>query len=633
MQWQSRLGDTYLILVSGAWDSGLFQLDITGGGPSAVPFQCEPCEVNCPPGSTPEGEPDCGPDYVDMTNGGCDFTPQIFGTVSIGETVCGTSGTFQSGGYDWRDTDWYTLHLTETKIITVTGKAEFPLFISILGGTCSNQRTFASEAEEPCSLLTMTSVLVPGDYWVYVTTQRYNGIDPGSSYFFTVSASDYVCPTDVNIGYLNAVVPYQDINTTCGKVNKFHGGTCMSPYDTGPDMIYQFEVTAPILLNISLTPDSTTSGILLDSSCPPNPTTCIAMATSSSVVPIGFVVFLQTGTYYIMVDNSPDPPCTDYTLDITRLPISNIVLDPAAINGNVSPGGQDNAVLTVANAGDAQLDFHATTFISPPAISASLAADHQPNPMVERSSDSRNIEKPASNETPVAPDRNIILQGGDNIAAATQIPSLPYNDIGSTVGYTNDYDEVCPYDGGSAPDVVYAYTAAADAFVNVSLCNVGTNFDTKLYVYDNVYTPGTPYACNDDGCSGYRSKIDNLAVVSGHTYYIIVDGYGVNAGDYELTVEPAAPPPGCPDRALLAQNPTLVTENWSFRVADIDRSLTAFENIGVYGNITEIHFWGDDAYSNGYWWQDCDQVTRSLPHRILFRLWRRTGCGLSTSGC
>jgi hypothetical protein len=234
VQWQTRDGDTYLILVSSSAAPGLFQLDITSGGPSATPFQCEPCEVYCPPGSTPEGEPDCGPDYVDMTNGGCDHNPQIFGTVSIGETVCGTSGTFQSGGYDWRDTDWYTLHLSETKIITVTGKAEFPVFMSILGGSCSNQRTFASEAEEPCSMLTMTSVLVPGDYWVYITTQRYVGIDPGSRYIFTVTSTDYDCPTDINIGNLNAAVPFQDVNTTCGKVDKFHGGTCLSPYDTGP---------------------------------------------------------------------------------------------------------------------------------------------------------------------------------------------------------------------------------------------------------------------------------------------------------------------------------------------------------------------------------------------------------------
>jgi hypothetical protein len=608
VQWQSKDGDMYLILISSFSDPGLFQLDITSGGPSASPFQCEPCEVNCPPGSTPEGEPNCGPDYVDMTNGGCDSNPPIFGGVTIGETICGASGTFESGGYPWRDTDWYTLHLSETKIITVTGKAEFPVFMSILGGSCSNQRTFASEAEEPCSLLTMSSVLVPGDYWVYITTQGYSGVEPGSRYFFTVNSSDYVCPTDINIGNLNAAVPFQDVNTTCGKLDKFHGGTCMSPYDTGPDVLYQFEVTAPISLNITLTPDSTTSGILLDSSCPPNPTTCIAMATSNSAAPVGFNVFLQSGTYYVMVDNSPDPPCTDYTLDITRLPMSNIILDPTAIDGNASPGRQDNRVLTISNTGDAQLDFHAITFINPPAISGALAVDDHSNPMVERSYNSQVIEKLASNGIPSIPDRNIILQGGDNIASATPIPSIPYDDIGSTMGYTNDYDEVCPYEGGGAPDVVYAYTAAADTFINISLCTVGTNFDTKLYVYDNIYTPGAPYACNDDACTGYRSKIDNMAAISGHTYFIIVDGYGINAGDYELIVEAAAPPPGCPTGALLGQNPTSPTDNWSFRVADIDRNLTAFENIGVYGNITEIHFWGDDAYNNGYWWVDCDQV-------------------------
>jgi hypothetical protein len=53
------------------------------------------------------------------------------------------------------------------------------------------------------------------------------------------------------------------------------------------------------------------------------------------------------------------------------------------------------------------------------------------------------------------PDPNIILQGGDNINDATLINSLPYTDSGTTAGYINDYEEMCPFASGSAPDVVY----------------------------------------------------------------------------------------------------------------------------------------------------------------------------------
>jgi hypothetical protein len=55
------------------------------------------------------------------------------------------------------------------------------------------------------------------------------------------------------------------------------------------------------------------------------------------------------------------------------------------------------------------------------------------------------------------PDPTIILQGGDNINDATIINSLPYSDSGTTAGYTDDYQEMCPYAIGDAPDVVYSY--------------------------------------------------------------------------------------------------------------------------------------------------------------------------------
>ena len=41
-------------------------------------------------------------------------------------------------------------------------------------------------------------------------------------------------------------------------------------------------------------------------------------------------------------------------------------------------------------------------------------------------------------------DPQVILQGGDTIADATIINGLPHHSIGTTVGYTHDYDEGCP---------------------------------------------------------------------------------------------------------------------------------------------------------------------------------------------
>ena len=133
--------------------------------------------------------------------------------------------------------------------------------------------------------------------------------------------------------------------------------------------------------------------------------------------------------------------------------------------------------------------------------------------------------------------------GGEDISTAVVIPSLPFNDTGNTCPYLNDYDETCPYSGGTAPDVVYAYTPSGAEMITIDLCS--SLYDTKVYVYEDIATPGAPYACNDDACGsdGFKSLISNLLITPGHTYYIVVDGYGTSCGDYVLSItgEPATP--------------------------------------------------------------------------------------------
>ena len=82
------------------------------------------------------------------------------------------------------------------------------------------------------------------------------------------------------------------------------------------------------------------------------------------------------------------------------------------------------------------------------------------------------------------PDRT--RQGGDTCSSPTVISSLPYSDTGTTAGYTDDYDEICPFDTPGSPDVVYEYTPTVDEYLDITLCNDATDYDTKIYVYDNT---------------------------------------------------------------------------------------------------------------------------------------------------
>ncbi len=123
---------------------------------------------------------------------------------------------------------------------------------------------------------------------------------------------------------------------------------------------------------------------------------------------------------------------------------------------------------------------------------------------------------------------------------------LPVTVTGTTAGFTNDYEESCPY-FSTSPDVVYAYTADGTAeSITLDLCY--SSYDTKLFVYDNTGPPAAPYACNDDfhtaaPCYIYSSKIEMMPVMADHTYYLVVDGYGGQSGAYQLDITDGGMPP------------------------------------------------------------------------------------------
>jgi hypothetical protein len=128
-------------------------------------------------------------------------------------------------------------------------------------------------------------------------------------------------------------------------------------------------------------------------------------------------------------------------------------------------------------------------------------------------------------------------QGGDTIADARVIEVLPFVDNGTTIGFHDDYDETCPMDG-IAPDVCYQYTPAGDEVVSVDLC--GSAYDTKLFIRNDA---NETVACNDDYyftpgdvCGMYVSRIDEVVMLAGRTYYIIIDGNGTDAGEYHIEV-------------------------------------------------------------------------------------------------
>lgn len=135
----------------------------------------------------------------------------------------------------------------------------------------------------------------------------------------------YVPPSQISIMGSCAtpvVIPSLPFNATaqtnCGLGNNY-AATCLGNYDGGEEIIYQLTVATSTTIDIVMNPGSTGwTGILLDSACPPNASTCIAINTGSSGTRSILGKTLAAGTYYIMVDTWPTPNCIPaFSLDVT----------------------------------------------------------------------------------------------------------------------------------------------------------------------------------------------------------------------------------------------------------------------------------------------------------------------------
>ncbi len=61
----------------------------------------------------------------------------------------------------------------------------------------------------------------------------------------------------------------------------------------------------------------------------------------------------------------------------------------------------------------------------------------------------------------------------------------------------------------------------------------GSAYDTKIYVYDENLAM---VACNDDFYSDYTSRLENVPLAAGVQYFLVIDGYGGDFGDYLLQI-------------------------------------------------------------------------------------------------
>jgi len=160
-----------------------------------------PCELVCNACWLRENEGPTADEYVDTFNGGCNSNPEVFWSVSPAYgpvTICGQGGNYMYSGSTYRDTDWYELTLTETREITATCTAEFPVTLFIIDGNsgCSNIITVANDSQPECIEASVTYVCTPGTWWIWVGAAEFSGWPNDADYVLTIHGYDFQCVLD-----------------------------------------------------------------------------------------------------------------------------------------------------------------------------------------------------------------------------------------------------------------------------------------------------------------------------------------------------------------------------------------------------------------------------------------------------
>ncbi|MBK9126677.1 MAG: hypothetical protein IPM13_02615 [Phycisphaerales bacterium] len=495
-----------------------------------------PCVVLCPPGAYREQEP-CGAD----TNGGCNMPTPTFEPIACGQTVCGTAWFDGST----RDTDWYQITLTEPATLTIELRAEFAALSGLIEQICYGQAgcdnitgsinpaIFPGECQNGS---TTTICLQPGVYYIFVGPQ-FTNIEPcPADYVLRVTCEPCELPVGACCLFPSGEC-FDDVNEqTCncqvGGIFQGNGSEC-----------------ANVVCPVPPANDECSGAEYLDLS--------------------GGPLFFTVDNTYATDDNTPScgsnagPPFKGIWYKVTGTGNSILITtcNPGTINFDTRIQvwcGCDLALCVGGNDDDGTCPFFSSPWTSTFQWCGAPGVDYY---IIIGGYSSGNIGPidVAIGEVDVctpSPIEQCTIPPGDTCEDPIILSGpLPITVDGNSCGFGHQYNEVCPFTTPGSPDVVYRWSPDTTGVYTVTLCNDPTNYDSKLYIFENACV-NPAIACNDDDCSTLSfpsagvSEIEQVTLTAGNTYYIVVDGYAsASCGNYRLVIREYVPcevpcPPG-----------------------------------------------------------------------------------------
>ena len=193
------------------------------------------------------------------------------------------------------------------------------------------------------------------------------------------------------------------------------------------------------------------------------------------------------------------------------------------------------------------------------------------------------------------------LPANDTCATAAVIDQsrLPFSTSSTTFGAHNDLDpgQSCLTSPQSTrgPDLVYQFTPGDTQVYRIVATPVG-HYDLSLYVTTDCASIASCSGSDIGGLGDPETVLRNLT--AGTTYFIVVDGFGGDAGDFTLSVTPTIPrtPVAPSDLMATAISSSQIDLSWHDNSGDeqgfrVERSLDAFtftEIATVGPNVTSL---------------------------------------------
>ncbi len=174
-----------------------------------------------------------------------------------------------------------------------------------------------------------------------------------------------------------------------------------------------------------------------------------------------------------------------------------------------------------------------------------------------------------------------VAPANDEIAAATEVRSLPFTDTLSTTEATTATDD--PFCSGSGQTVWYTWTPSAD--VRLDANTFGSSYDTTISVYTGSPGALTQIACNDD-TQGLQSQVV-IDATGGQTYYIMAGSFfSASGGDLTLTLREAPPRPPDPEVSLTIDRAGTVDANG---LATVSGTVTCNQplSVSLFGSLSQ----------------------------------------------